>query len=129
RLARGRLMLSRRASRLPAMRRVALIAHECGHVVTRARDFDARERRGEAEWASEMCADMYAFRWGFEKQIREHATSRRIGHHDAVPGETIWDGGFAYRVDGRFFLRPCPSLDERHGQKHGQNSAESDSTA
>jgi hypothetical protein len=110
-LARGWIALAHRSIRLPNEHLIALLAHECGHAVTRARDFDARRRYGDEEWASEMCADMYAFRWGFESQVRAQAPFRKIAHHAALPGQTIWDGDYAFRVDRRFFLRRCPRLD------------------
>ena len=110
-LARGWIGLPRGAARRPAEHLVALLAHECGHAVTRARDFNARERYGDGEWASELCADMYAFRWGFEAQMRAEAPFRDFTHHAVLPGQTIWQGDVAYRVDRRFFVRRCPRLD------------------
>lgn len=117
-LATGQIMLARTAARFPESKLVATLAHECGHAVTRARDFDVRERVStEPEWSNEMCADMYAFRWGFERQIRQYAKSRRLSHHAVLPGETIWgDGGKAYRADRRFFLRRVPRHDEKEGR-------------
>ena len=43
-IAPGRIGLSREAVRLPELRLLALVAHECGHAVARARDVEARER-------------------------------------------------------------------------------------
>jgi hypothetical protein len=74
-LARGTIGLDRVTVRATRDQLIALVAHECGHAVTRARDFAARERTSDAEWASELCADLYAFRWGFEREIRADAAT------------------------------------------------------
>jgi hypothetical protein len=90
---RGEIWLSRTLARYPLDRVIATVAHECGHVATRWRDFDARERvSGDSEWSSELCADMYAFRWGFEQQIRADGPHRALGHHCAPPGEVLGAG-------------------------------------
>lgn len=106
-LARGWIGLSPRVTQLPPNVLRAVVAHEFGHAVTRPGDIEAREVAfGDAEWATEACADMYAFRWGFEEDIRAAPAFRDVGHHGALPGEVVqWDGGPAYRVDRYFFPR------------------------
>ena len=111
-LARGWIGLTHRAAELPADHLLAVVAHECGHVVTRVRDVEVRARLSPVEgWATEMCADMYAFRWGFEREVWAHQASRALAHHAALPGQIIWDDNAAYRVDRRFFLGRCPRKD------------------
>ncbi len=107
--ARGWITISRRAARLPWPRLIALVAHECGHVATRERNFTCRDGVS-SEWTSELCADMYAFKWGFERQIRINEPFRGFGHHCVLPGKKIGedhDGTTTWwRVDRRFHLRP-----------------------
>jgi len=107
-LGAGWIELSRRAARLPWPRLVALVAHECGHAVTRAREFDQRSGLID-EWASELCADRHAFRWGFEREVRADAPHRFFGHHAALPGELIWLNDEAFTVDRHFYLRRWPT--------------------
>jgi len=111
-LASGWIELSRRAARFSLPRLVALIAHECGHAVTRAGEFEKREGRGgDSEWASELCADRHAFRWGFERETRANARHRSFAHHAVLPGEMIWLKGVAFTVDRHFYLRRRPAAD------------------
>jgi hypothetical protein len=110
--ARGWIGLSRPlTARLSAEQLVALLAHECGHVAARLRDFHVRDTGLYAEWASEACADRLAFRWGFEREIRADAPHRSLGHHGVLPGEVVWVGDKAFRVDRHFIIRPCPRFD------------------
>ena len=112
-VAPGNVRLSRRAPRLGARDLAAVVAHECGHAVTREAEFEKRESCGDAEWASELCADWHAFKWGFEAEIRHQARRRSIAHHAVLPGETLsqeWeeDGvvvSHVYKVDRNFYLR------------------------
>lgn len=116
-LALGWIGLAPGAARYPASKLLSTLAHECGHAVTRYIDFAARERVSrDGEWASELCADMYAFRWGFEREIRASAPLRNLAHHAVLPGETLWCNGKAFRVDRRFFLRRAPRHDEDAGR-------------
>jgi hypothetical protein len=67
-----------------------------------------------------MSADMYAFRWGLEDDVRAAQRFRDVGHHGALPGDVIcWDGGPSYRVDRYFFprrlARKGPSTPTRNG--------------
>jgi hypothetical protein len=90
---------------------VATVAHECGHAAVREREVASRQRvRRDSEWASEMSADYYAFKWGFEKQIRARSPSRRVGHHGGLPGDILRLGAppdeHYVKVDRHFYVRP-----------------------
>ncbi|MCC7542328.1 MAG: hypothetical protein IT379_39285 [Deltaproteobacteria bacterium] len=99
------IFLSRELAGLPLSQMVAVVAHECGHAVTRESEFTKRDGIS-SEWASELCADYHAFRWGFEKEIRAHAPFRSLAHHACLPGETISEAGREWRVDRWFHFRP-----------------------
>jgi hypothetical protein len=107
--ASGCIRLSRAITRLRQGDLVAIIAHECGHVATRAREFDRREKYGDGEWAAELCADFYAARWGFERELRLWAPRRNVAHHAGLPGAVLIEGVGAeerrYRVDRHFYPR------------------------
>ena len=110
--ASGWIALSRRLGRLPWAHQLATVAHECGHVVTREREFERlRAVNGDAEWTSEMCANRYVFRWGFKEELRAQAPNLDVRHEAVLPGEMIWVHGEAYGVDWRFRLRRCPAAD------------------
>ena len=100
---------------------IGMIAHELGHAVTRPRDVSAHaslyhERRlegvyGDKRWILELCASMYAVRWGFETETRAMAA---VGLDVILPGHVLWLGRparTAYRVNHRFFLHRCPRRD------------------
>jgi hypothetical protein len=110
-LAAGFVLSRPLTARLSADRLVAFIAHECGHAVTRMRDFHVRDNGLFAEWARESCADRLAFRWGFEREIRADAPTRALGHHGALPGQVVWVRDKAFRLDRHFIIRPYPQLD------------------
>ena len=103
----GRIMLTRRPIR-HTEHLVAIVAHECGHAATRERDFQKRDGYS-GEWASELCADFYAFKWGFEAELRKAFTRRPLNHYCGFPGETLevghGDDVQRFRVDKRFYLR------------------------
>lgn len=94
---------------------ITTIAHELGHLCTRAKDFHRREEAagGEAEWVSEMCADYYAYKWGFGPEIARMRRRRRLGHHGPAPRTTVTLGyqgiqgtrTVSFRVRRRFYLR------------------------
>jgi hypothetical protein len=90
---------------------VAIVAHELGHVATTEDDFAKREALTDSEWASDACADYYAYRWGFARQIRKHQRTRDKGHHGGLPGDVIEidcslpTGTMRYRVTRRFYYR------------------------
>jgi len=86
----GKVAISRRLIRAPRWRLLAVLAHELGHAATNEDDLNTRfEEIGNSEWASEGCADYYAYRWGFGREIRRHSPERDFGHHGGLPGEII----------------------------------------
>lgn len=90
---------------------VAVIAHELGHVCTREEDFTRRDGFDSA-WASELCADYYAYKWGFGRAIARHRPFRDLSHHGPAPNQvfTIEDSHAGrvhrYRVTRHFYIRP-----------------------
>ncbi len=75
---------------------IPTIAHELGHACTELIDL---LRRGEVpfdEWASELTADWYAYKWGFGRQIAKARKTRNWSHHGPPPGSE-----FIITSDGR----------------------------
>lgn len=70
---------------------VAVVAHELGHACTREDDFEDRLNNplGEA-CALELCANYYAFKWGFEEQITR--ADRDVLHQGPLPGGELTEG-------------------------------------
>jgi len=130
-LARGWIGISLRLTELPPNVLVAEVAHEFGHAVTRPRDVERREALlGDAEWATEMSADMYAFRWGFEQEIPAAQPFRDVGHHGALPGDVIsWEGGPSYRIDRYFIPRLLAHKDSRRRRGLAQRGTRTPSTS
>jgi hypothetical protein len=87
----------------------ATIAHELGHAMTRYEDIWRRNCSFNSEWASELAADWYAYRWGFGREIAASRKGRHFAHHCVGPGQTIEveiDGGaYRYRVTRNFCLK------------------------
>lgn len=94
---------------------ISTIAHELGHVCTREEDFRRRDEvaGGDAEWASEMCADYYAYKWGFGREIARARRRRRLAHHGPAPRTMVTLGypgiqgsrTVTFRVTRNFYLR------------------------
>jgi hypothetical protein len=86
----------------------ATIAHELGHACT---SNDDCERRGvlDDEWASELAADWYAYKWGFGRLIARDRKNRNWLHHGPAPRSHFsiigGDTTFHYRVSRRFVAR------------------------
>ena len=82
------MYLSRELARGPPWKIVAVVAHEFGHACTT--EADVRRRHSpKRKWAYELCADWYAYQWGFGSVLRQYmpsyeASSGRTG--DRVPG-------------------------------------------
>lgn len=99
---------------------LATVAHELGHACTRYRDLQ-RRRGGPGcyltdEWASELAADWYAYKWGFGRLIAKARKERDWMHHGVGPGQTyseVIDGKeYHYRITRNFVARrvnPLPS--------------------
>jgi hypothetical protein len=82
------------------------VAHELGHVA--ATDHDQASRHApDDEWASELAADWYAYRWGFGRDIARDRPTRRFVHHAVGPGQVIGVGDRWYRVSQRFVMAPA----------------------
>jgi hypothetical protein len=93
----GVVLLSDKLAAERYSKTLGVVAHEFGHVATRYFiDLD----RGECpddEWASELTADWYAYKWGFGRMIGQYRKGRNIAHHCVGPGQTIIDG---YALNG-----------------------------
>ena len=90
---------------LPADATVGVVAHECGHAVATEDDL-ARRRAPDDEWASELTADWYAYKWGFGRAVALERPSRAFVHHCVGPGQISGLGDRWYRVSRRFVMSP-----------------------
>jgi hypothetical protein len=98
--------------RQPDTSLIATIAHELGHACSTRDDM---ERRGipDSNYASELIADWYAYKWGFGRVIAGVRLIRDAGHHGPVPGSWIelgvpLPGGYEfhrYLISRRFRAR------------------------
>lgn len=86
---------------------IAIIAHELGHAATISRDFHKRRRVFPSLYlADEACANKYAFKWGFSKQLRKER--KRLGsaaQHLVLPGQSVQFGEDVYKMTRNFYLR------------------------
>jgi len=78
---------------------VAVIVHELGHACSMEKDLQRRGQCLSDEWASELTADWYAYKWGFGQDIARHRPHRDKWHHLAAPGQEyeVGRGGTTYR--------------------------------
>lgn len=111
---------------------VALVAHELGHAITTFFDL---QMRGDAEdeWASELTADWYAYRWGFCAEIEAHRPTRDWRHHGVPPGGAyevhLQEGKVAcYEVGSDFTVR-CVSRQRSPSGKRGKTALSPDQRA
>ena len=89
---------------------VALVAHELGHACAREEDLEARDNGVAFTWALEMCADSYAYKWGFGREIARDRKRRDMRHHGPALGATSTIEGnygvmFRYHVTWSFYMR------------------------
>jgi hypothetical protein len=94
---------------------VATAAHELGHVCTRRWDALKRYIAGApALWSEELCADYYAYKWGFGRAIAVDRLRRRdIALNLPRPGAAVTiaiplqrsEAKFTFRVTRHFYLR------------------------
>lgn len=107
----GKVYLCRELADAPEFQRLATIAHELGHAATTQGDFEKRDDVVRtANWASESCADYYAYRWGFGRQVRRSQPTRHVAHHGGLPGQDVEIAGpngttLRYRVTRHFYYR------------------------
>jgi len=66
----------------------ATIAHELGHAMTSYEDKRERDAPTE-EWASELAADWYAFKWGFGREIGASRKLLSFVHHCVGPNSWV----------------------------------------
>ncbi|MGH7278764.1 MAG: hypothetical protein ACREJG_08755 [Candidatus Rokuibacteriota bacterium] len=92
---------------------VAIVAHELGHACTRRDDFARREASasGDGALASELCADYYAYKWGFGRDLAKARRDGHLAHHGPPPNSQFARGPFPdgqlrrYRVTPDFFIQ------------------------
>ena len=85
---------------------IATMAHELGHAATRQCDYESRAHdTATDEWASEACADFYAYKWGFGRFIRTVHKTRALSHHGGLPGQVISCGSERWKITRRFHYR------------------------
>jgi hypothetical protein len=98
---------------------LGVVAHELGHAATRRFDDLPRRQAPSDEWASELTADWYAYRWGFGRQVAHFRKHRDWGHHCVGPGGKFSmdypcrDGRlrrFYFRVTRNFCVRRVRSV-------------------
>ena len=81
---------------------MAIVAHELGHACTRKEDAERRAvTLPGSRWAIEMCADYYAYKWGFGRHIARARKAQDRQLRSPAPGETVLveheDEGLVYR--------------------------------
>jgi hypothetical protein len=69
---------------------VANFAHECGHACSTHDDWNATCAPSD-EWASELSADKFAYKWGFGHLIGRYRKKRDHIHHGPGPRKTCYD--------------------------------------
>lgn len=79
----------------------AVTAHEFGHVCTTDQNLK-RRRCPVKEWRSELCANYYAYKWGFKTETQKFAliAGDYVSRH--LPGTRIGLGGEQYQISDNF---------------------------
>lgn len=96
------------AENLPHPRWAGTLAHEFGHVCADFVDWQCRGECPSDEWASELTADWYAYKWGFGKEVAKYRKNRAWTHHCAGPGRKIEVNGVSYFVTRNFVMKKLP---------------------
>lgn len=115
--ARGLIALTDRPGNL-----MAIAAHEIGHACTRKEDAERRAvTLPGSRWAIEMCADYYAYKWGFGRHMARARKAQDRLYHGPAPGETVLseheDEGLVYRYRAsRGFYLPLVQIETPDGQ-------------
>ena len=89
---------------------LATVAHELGHAATTVKDMERRQAPDD-EWAAELAADYYAYKWGFARAVGRTRRWRRHSQHAVGPGQVIGLGNRWWRVSRRFVMHPCDPPD------------------
>ena len=115
---RGVIGLARACSSLARWQIIALVAHEFGHACTNYEDIEPRNSPyfdgfDADEWSLELCADMYAYRWGFGREMRRAISSRDPIHHLTGPGGIIQIDDRLYRISRHFVCHPAGRADSQ----------------
>jgi len=95
---------------------ISIIAHELGHACTREDDWlqrlDALGAWDEfIDGAGELCANYYAYKWGFGRRVGQERRFLTTAHQRLAPGSffTVGPDGRgmirSYRIDRRFRIR------------------------
>ena len=103
----GTLELARVCRNFSSWQITALITHELGHACTNYEDIERRNNpRFDGfhadEWSLELCADWYAYRWGFGRVIRKAIPDRNPMHHLRGPGTILQTDDRWYRISRNF---------------------------
>lgn len=85
---------------------VGTVAHEFGHAATTYKDLERRQAPSD-EWASELAADYFAYKWGFGKEIAKARPSADFVHHAVGPGQYVGLGNDWFHVSRRFVMHKC----------------------
>jgi hypothetical protein len=95
---------------------ISIIAHELGHACTREKDWlERRDALGAwdefIDGAGELCANYYAYKWGFGRRVGKERRFLTSAHRRLAPGSffTVGPDGRGvirrYRIDRRFRIR------------------------
>lgn len=100
-----------------------VIAHEFGHACVTQKDLDKRGAAGD-EWAEELSADWYAYKWGFGREIARRRKTRKFSHHGPTPGQLFSIGGpdveeLHFRVTRSFLIHPMGRAKRRSKKGKG----------
>lgn len=92
---------------------IALVAHELGHAATRSEDIKRRGDFSSDEWAHELAADWYAYRWGFGREIARDRKTRYVGHHLSGPNTRFSEECDGVRYHYRITRNLCIRLEQK----------------
>lgn len=118
----------RALKKAPPERWAGVAAHELGHVVTTERD-RMRGNSPRAEWASELAANRYAFKWGFGSYIQKFDLAPDYGHGCGYPGQCVASDNNGktrfFRVSSGFTLRVISETEFLKGVREAQRRLDS----
>ncbi|MBI1292482.1 hypothetical protein GC173_14780 [bacterium] len=98
---------------LPEDQLLGVFVHELGHACTVTDDLKPLRSVISDEWSSEIMADKYASKWGFERHLQICRESREMLHHGPPPGCEWEEYGARFRLNADYSverLTPIPEL-------------------